>query len=465
MPTDTGATEGGVADFRPPCPERRPVEETPLPPTPPRDRRRRRNRQAPEGPRQRVQLELTAVAHGGEAIGRLDGRVVFVPQGLPGEDVVVELVQDKRDFARGQIVEILRASTERVAPPCPYFLAGCGGCQWQHAAYPFQLQGKQQIVAEQLRRIGGFEDAQRHVLPTIGMADPWYYRNHARFTVGRRDGELCFTRTGTRSLMRIDHCWIMQPPVNATLERLQGRLPSFPAHQLSIRVGANTGDQLVSPALPDDLGVPSGQTELHEELLGRRFRVAGAAFFQVNTRREVRELPTGAERFGHLVADDGVSIAELLILIALDRLDPQPDDLVVDAYSGVGTFAALIAPLVREVVGIEESPAAVKDARNNARDLANVQFIEGKTEDVLPQLSQRADKILLDPARVGCEPRVLDALLAARPERIVYVSCDPATLARDLAILRTGGYTLQTVQPLDMFPQTYHVETVTLLTR
>lgn len=474
-------------------------------------RRRYRQRQPP-GPRERVTLELTGVAHGGEAIGRHEGRVFFVPYGLPGETVVAEIAQDKPDYARAEIVEIVEAAPERVTAPCAYF-GSCGGCQWQHADYEAQLRFKRGIVAEQLRRIGHFEDADGLVLPTIGMAEPWHYRNHARFTVGRRFGELCFTRSGTRQLLRIDHCWLMQRPVDAILARLQRRLPGFRAHQLSIRVGANTGDILIQPELPplgdpvpisdeelersgdptvprerphglgtapeppfhDDTcawpsdEVPSGQTELYEELLGRRFRVAAPAFFQVNTRRERRgpDFPSPAiiARFGHLVADEGLSIAETLVLLGLDRLDPQPDDVVVDAYCGVGTFSAVLAPFVRQVVGIEESPAAVKDAEQNCADLENLRFIAGKVEDVLPKLTERPSKVLLDPARVGCERPVLDALVEAQPERIVYVSCEPATLARDLAILREGGYTLQSVQPLDMFPQTYHVESVSLLVR
>src|SRR4051794_4015512 len=217
------------------------------------ERRRRRERQ-PTGPRERVTLELTGVAHGGEAIGRHEGRVFFVPFGLPGETVVAEITQDKADYARAEIVEIVQASPERVAAPCVYF-GTCGGCQWQHASYEAQLAFKRGIVAEQLRRIGHFEDADRLVLPTIGMAEPWHYRNHARFTVGRRYGELCFTRSGTRQLLRIDHCWLMQPPINAALARLQRRLAGFGAHQLSIRVGANTGSLLVNPSLPP-LGEP-----------------------------------------------------------------------------------------------------------------------------------------------------------------------------------------------------------------
>ena len=475
-------------------------------------RRYRQRQRQTDGPRERVTLELSGVAHGGEAIGRHEGRVFFVPYGLPGETVVAEIVQDKPDYARAEIVEVVEASPDRVLAPCAYF-GRCGGCQWQHASYDAQLQFKRGIVAEQLRRIGHFEDADRLVLPTIGMADPWHYRNHARFTVGRRFGELCFTHAGTRQLLRIDHCWLMNPTIDALLARLQRRLPGFRAHQLSIRVGANTGDVMIQPELPslgdpvpigeDELeragdpsipaerphalgtapeppfhddtaawscdATPSGQTELYEDLLGRRFRVAAPAFFQVNTRRERRgpDFPSTeiVARFGHLIPEGGLSIAEVLVLLGIDRLDPQPDDVVVDAYCGVGTFSALLAPFARDVVGIEESPAAIKDAEQNCADLTNLRFIAGKVEDVLPKLTERPSKVLLDPARVGCERPVLDALVEAQPERIVYVSCEPATLARDLAVLREGGYTLQSVQPLDMFPQTYHVESVSLLVR
>ncbi|HYU19640.1 MAG TPA: class I SAM-dependent RNA methyltransferase [Chloroflexota bacterium] len=424
---------------------------------------RRASAPAPAPAGRRVHLELSGVAYGGEAIGRAEGQVVFVPYGLPGEEVEVELVEDKGDYARGVIVELIKASPERAEPPCPYF-GTCGGCQWQHAAYPAQLRYKRQIVAEQLRRIGAFEDAARYVLPTIGMQEPWHYRNHARFTVGRRFGELCFTRAGTRRLLRIDHCRLMHPRINETLAQLQGRFTGFRAHQIAIRVGANTGEQLVNPRLDPAPDVPSGQTELHEELLGRRFRIASPAFFQVNTRRERRDAPTGATRFAELIPADGLSIAETLILVVLDLLDPQLEDVFVDAYCGVGTFSALMAPYAREVIGIEESSAAIEDARANCADLSNVRFIQGKTEELLPKLEERVDKVILDPARVGCERAVLDALLEARPRRIVYVSCDPSTLARDLAILRQGGFTLHSVQPIDMFPQTYHVESVSLLT-
>jgi 23S rRNA (uracil1939-C5)-methyltransferase len=158
-------------------------------------------------------------------------------------------------------------------------------------------------------------------------------------------------------------------------------------------------------------------------------------------------------------------MAELLALLVLDRLEPASDQLVIDAYSGVGTFALLLAPLVKEVIGIEEARSAIRDAEFNARDLPNVRFVQAKTEAALPELDQRPDAVVLDPARAGCHPDVLRALLDSKPRRVVYVSCDPSTLARDLRILVDGGYTLHEVQPLDMFPQTYHIECVATLSR
>jgi 23S rRNA (uracil1939-C5)-methyltransferase len=202
---------------------------------------------------------------------------------------------------------------------------------------------------------------------------------------------------------------------------------------------------------------------VEEELLGRRFRLQPPSFFQVNTRREPRPVPTAVQQPRTPLPENGLSMADILALLVLDRSDLQPDDLVVDAYSGVGTFALLVAPFVREVVGIEEARSAVRDAQANAGDLTNVRFLEAKTEHALPGLGARPDVVILDPARVGCHPDVLTALLDQRAGRIVYVSCDPSTLARDLRILVDGGYTLDDVQPLDMFPQTYHIENVATL--
>lgn len=410
------------------------------------------------------QRELTfeTIAFGGEALARDNGQVVFVPYALPGERAWVELGERKKDYARGEIVRLIEGSGDRVQPPCPYF-GHCGGCQWQHAGYAAQLGFKRSVVVEQLGRIGHFAAPRELVRPPIGMHTPWNYRNHARFSLGKKYGELCFTMPHSRRMLRVDHCWILHPAINAALAKLQRAVPGLPAHQVTIRVGANTGQLLVSPAVPQVPELSSGQDYMEEELLGQRFRIAAPAFFQVNTVREARPLPLAIRKAALPLPADGVSIAELLALLVLDRLDLSGGEFVVDAYSGVGTFAVLMAPLVGKVFGIEDSAAAVKNARYNARDLTNVEFVAGKTEAVLPSLARRPDAVVLDPARMGCHPALLQELIARKPRRLIYVSCDPATLARDLRLLVDGGFHLHEVQPLDMFPQTYHVECVATL--
>jgi 23S rRNA (uracil1939-C5)-methyltransferase len=415
-----------------------------------------------------ISVELTDAAFGGEAIGRLpDGRVVFVPRALPGEAALVELQQERRDFARGEVTALERSAPGRVEPLCAHYREGCGGCSWQHADYALQLQLKHDIVVDQLRRIGHFSGEDVIVRPPIGMLQPWHYRNQARFTVGRRFGELCFTYRSSHRLLRIEHCWIVHPTIDRILEVAQGRLSDLGRriHQVLIRVGANTGDVLVSPSLPEVPEIQSGQPYLEEELLGRRFRLQPPSFFQVNTLREQRDMPRAIRETLLPLPPDGLSMADLLALLVIDRLQPEPQHVVIDAYSGVGTFAVLVAPLVRQVVGIEEARSAVRDAIDNARDVRNLRFVQAKTEEALPELDARPDAVVLDPARAGCHPDVLKALLQQRPRRVVYVSCDPSTLARDLRILVDGGYTLDEVQPLDMFPQTYHIESVATLTR
>ncbi|HEX3244429.1 MAG TPA: class I SAM-dependent RNA methyltransferase [Chloroflexota bacterium] len=471
-----------------------------------RPRRDRPTNAPPDSPP--VEIHLDSFAFGGEALGRLDGRVTFVPYGLPEETVRARVVQDKKDYARAELIEVVDSSPDRTEPVCPMF-GVCGGCQLQHATYDAQLEMKRQMVVEQLRRIGGFEDAEALTRPTIGMISPWEYRNHARFSVGRRHGELGFTQRNTRRLLRIEHCYLMHPGINEVLHELQGRLPGFSGHQLAIRVGANTNDRLVGPPLPDFPEIPSGQTSIDEEILNRRYRVAAAAFFQVNTRREQRPLPDGLERCAQLApqlplplgegsAEDVLplplgegwgegnssaidcqpaqggkesqalfylSMADILALLVFNGLDPRPNDVVLDAYCGVGTFSILLAPHVQQGIGIEESAAAIEDARRNADDLSNVTFHAGKVEKLLGTIEPRPTIVVLDPARVGCELPALDALAAMAPRGLVYVSCDPATLSRDLAILRNRDYTLESVQPLDMFPQTSHVECVAVLRR
>jgi 23S rRNA (uracil1939-C5)-methyltransferase len=414
-------------------------------PRPARAQRGRRRKARPhDRPLVPITLELTGFAHGGSAVGRApDGRVAFVAYGIPGERVVAEVTAETPSYIEATTVRVLEASPARVAPPCQYFGA-CGGCQLQHIAYAEQLRLKTGVVREQLQRIGRFEDAPvREMLGMSGPDGPWAYRNHMRFTV-RRDGEVGFMQRGTHRFLRIDRCLIAHDEVNRILGRLQER--TYGTRQASVRIGERTGEVLVQPRLQWRPGrsthVPSGQQHFHEELLGERYRVSAPAFFQVNTQQ-----------------------AEVLATLVLERLLERRPRVVVDAYSGVGTFARLLASRVDYVLAIEGQAAAGDDAEVNLGEWPNVTRLVGDVEALLPGLDPAPDALVIDPPRAGVTRGVLDAIVASTTKRVVYVSCEPSTLARDLRILVDAGFELVEVQPVDMFPHTQHIECVSVLDR
>jgi 23S rRNA (uracil1939-C5)-methyltransferase len=402
-------------------------------------------------------LELTAVAHGGTALGRHEGRVIFVPYALPGEMVRVEVVEEQQRYAHARLLEVLTPSADRVQPPCPYF-GRCGGCHWQHAAYQAQLRFKTQVVTDQLTRIGRLSNPP--VEPTLADPTGWAYRNQARFHPATGEG-LGFYTAGGEEVVPIETCLILHPLLSELYDLLDLDLPNLTA--LTLRCGAATQELMIvletaddePPALLLDLPVSCalllsdgtavnliGSNHFHEVIAGRTYRVSAPSFFQANSEQAAR-----------------------LVELALAYLEPQSHQHILDGYCGVGLFTVPLAEQAGLVTAVEEHTAAVEDLLVNTEEMDNVIVVEGTVEAALANLEAPLDAALVDPPRTGLTMEALGGLVAAAPQRLVYVSCDPATLARDSRALVSAGYRLDRVQPLDMFPQTHHIETISRWTR
>jgi 23S rRNA (uracil1939-C5)-methyltransferase len=402
-------------------------------------------------------------------------RILHIPAGLPGEQVtiVVEAApvppKGKRHrrrwkprLPRVEITEIHQASPLRTAAPCPVF-GTCGGCQLQHMQYAAQLEWKRSIVQQLLRDTGGFDDPP--LLETVPCDDPWHYRNHMRFSVNR-GGQLGLTARGTHRVLPLTFCPIAHEQINRVISALSQVSNTQP--QVLIRCGAASGHVLMQPYPAPEIveqltgsGLDVHSETMEEVLAGETFRIRPSSFFQTNTAQ--------AEKMARMVLEG-------LLKEAVDIDRPTPDraraslaptfmGVYADAYCGVGTFALLLAKHVGKVIAIEESASAIKDARWNLRNTSNVELMQGKTEDLLPGVAAQLDGLVLDPPRAGCQQAVLDALVQQPVARLVYVSCDPETLARDLNVLchLHPTYRLCSVQPLDMFPQTVHIECIAVL--
>ena len=406
-----------------------------------------------------IQLTLTTLTYGGEAMGRHDGKAIFVPFALPGEIVRAKIIEERKNFSRTQLIEIVRPSPERIAPKCPHFTE-CGGCHYQYLAYPAQLTAKTEILRDQLTRIGKIQNPP--VKEMVSSSKQWNYRNHIQFHLDE-NAKLGFISALTDparhntplDVIPIKECHLPEEPLNTLWPTLEFE-PGAPFERVSLRAGGELmvilesetpetpemeleSDLSVVHMVEDDAVVLAGDDYIVIEVLGRPFKVSAGSFFQVNTQ-----------------------MAGKMVEHLLTHLPISPTSTLLDVYCGVGLFSAFIAPKVKKIIGIEAASSSCEDFAVNLDQFENVDLYEAPAEEVLPVLKEYADLVILDPPRAGLDKTVIDALIMLHPESIAYVSCDPSTLARDAARLIAGGYRLKQVTPFDLFPQTYHIESISI---
>lgn len=396
-----------------------------------------------------ITLDVTEFANGGYAVGRASrGRTVFVPLAIAGEKVRVTIHTEKNKYAYAHLEEVLRPSADRVAPQCPHF-GMCGGCHWQHMSYAAQLRAKEAVIADQLERIGGIKQAP--IAPAVAYPEPWAYRQEIALSPVEGGG-LGYWSPVERRVFAMETCAIARPELLTLLQDIDLDLPGL--RKLTLRVGED-GDLLaamevddveppeleadfpiaVAIVLPDKTAVTLvGDNFTIHTINGRDFRVSAGC-----------QLPA-----------DGLLVDEVLRCAAL-----QGTETVLELYSGVGTLTAFLADAAAEVVAIEMNPDAVADTAVNV-DAENVSLYEGLVDEILPDLSLQPDVVVVHPGKEGVSRAVLQQIVALRPLRLVYASSDIATFARDAKQLHRAGYKLAHIQPIDLRPQTFHIDLVGL---
>ena len=403
------------------------------------------------------EVSLTTLSYGGDCLGRLpDGRVVFIPFGIPGERISIELIEDNKNFARGKLVKVLEPSPQRVEPRCKHF-GLCGGCHYQHMKYDAQLRYKTSVLNEQLTRVGKLVNPPApQVIPS---PDPFLYRNNIRFHVNEA-GKLGFLAPQSDRIVPISECHLPEEPITQAWPLLSME-PDCGIDQIELRCGAE-GELLVSlegsTETPPEFETEAGLSAVYTGP-GGRVVLAGEDVLKCGSGNDVSRY---RERSFFQV---NTPMAEIMVETLERNMLLSKESILMDLYCGVGLFSAFFASKVKEVIGVELSTAACRDFAINLDEFDNVSLYEGAVERVLPRLEVKPDVVILDPPRAGLHPKALEALLAMKPQQIAYISCDPATLARDLKQLTAVDYRIEKLFLIDQFPQTYHIETVVLMSR
>ena len=445
----------------------------------------------------RYEMEIYDLSHDGLGIANFDGFLVFVKDALPSERVIAEISRVKKNYAHAQTVTKIKVATNRIAPLCELF-ASCGGCQMQHLDYLSQLKFKKALIGRNMQKFAQLENPP--IADVIGMENPWRYRNKTQIPFGtNKQNQLVagFYKNRSHEIIEMPACHIQSEiadEIIAEIKKLAVEFKIAPYHeathtgilrQVIIRVGfktkqimvifvtkvpdlphkealcqrlitkfpmiksiiSNVNSQVTNVIFGSKLTTIYGEAEIIDELGGLKFLISARSFYQVNPRQ-----------------------TEILYKLVVDYANLSADEVVFDAYCGIGTITLFLARVAKQVYGVEIVCDAISNAIANARinDIHNVNFEVGKAEIVIPRLISDGiipDVIVVDPPRKGCDVALLTAIITAKPSRVVYVSCDSATLARDVKILETGGYSLKALQPVDMFAQTSHVECVALMSR
>lgn len=430
-------------------------------------------------------LFIEKLTFGGSGLGRLDGQACFVPFTAPGDEVRVRITKAKRSYLEGEVLELLRPSPLRTPPPCPVF-GSCGGCNWQHLEYPAQVSSKEEIFAELLWRGGRVE--REVVMPALGAPNPYGYRSRVQLKLRLAAGMLHmgFYRSGTHFVVAIPgECAIADPVINRVIGELRMLLAEFPSVDRLPQIDITVGDDGAAILIFHFIG--ERPAELQDFLLQHLHQLPSArGVFLQSGRKSTLTHVAGVEQLSYRIPSgflpdlpetvlsfsrggfSQVNYRQNLALLSTvaEWLAPLGTERLLDIYCGNGNFSLPLAHYVDSVVGIEEYAPSIDDARRNAvaNGIHNALFQcldAGQGIQALVAAGNAFDLVLLDPPRSGAAD-IIAQLPALSPRAIVYVSCDPATLARDMGILRGHGYAVTKSRPIDMFPQTYHIESVTL---
>ena len=434
------------------------------------------------------------LTHDGAGVAKVEGYPLFVPNGLPGEKAKIKVIKVNKGYGFGRLMEITEDSPYRVEPECPIYKE-CGGCQLQHMSYEGQLKAKEKQVSDVLQRIGKLENVKVH--PVIGMENPWRYRNKAQVPIGENEGGLIggFYQQRSHQIIDMKACIIQQEKNDEVVKKVKEicningvRAYDEQKHKgelrhIMARYGLKSGEVMV--VLVTRTNELTGKKKIIEEIAKR---IPGVKSIVQNINSKKTNVIFGDETkvlWGEEVIYDSIGDIKFAISArsfyqvnpeqtkvlydkALEYADLTGEENVIDAYCGIGTISLFLAQKARKVYGVEIVPEAIEDAKKNAElnGISNVEFAVGEAETVIPEWYENgvvADVLVVDPPRKGCDDKLLQTIINMKPKKVVYVSCNPATLARDLRVLEDGGYQTVEVQPVDMFPQTMHVECVAQL--